>query len=81
MIVWAESDTTEAAILAPIEFAADVDGGRAPLQYSWNFGDGTDSRERNPAHTFAEAGTYLVDMHVTDARGEVDTDFLEIEIE
>jgi len=47
--------------------SADVDGSIA--SYSWDFGDGLTSTERNPAHVFAAAGTYTVALTVTDARG------------
>jgi PKD repeat protein len=34
--------------------------------WSWNFGDGTTSAERNPAHVFTQPGTFTVEMTVTD---------------
>ena len=38
--------------------------------FVWNFGDGTTSTERNPMHSYAEAGTYTVRLT---ARGIVKT--------
>lgn len=38
--------------------------------FEWNFGDGTTSTERNPMHSYAEAGTYTVRLT---ARGIVKT--------
>jgi PKD repeat protein len=35
--------------------------------YKWNFGDDTVSNERRPIHTFAEPGTYEVDLEVVDS--------------
>ena len=38
----------------------------APVTYSWNFGDGTTSSEKNPApHTFPKLGRYTVSLYVT----------------
>ncbi|MFB7667140.1 collagenase [Kitasatospora sp. NPDC056138] len=38
--------------------------------WNWTFGDGTSSDERNPTHTYAAAGTYTVDLTVTDSSGK-----------
>ena len=40
-----------------------------PAQWSWNFGDGTTSTQRNPAKTFAAAGPYNVSLTVTNGGG------------
>ena len=34
--------------------------------WSWSFGDGATSSDRNPAHTYGAAGTYTVRLTVTD---------------
>ncbi|MDX1531776.1 MAG: PKD domain-containing protein, partial [Rhodothermales bacterium] len=39
---------------------------------SWDFGDGTTSTETNPTHTYAAAGTYSVELTVTDDGGASD---------
>jgi PKD repeat protein len=62
------------------KFMADVTSGCAPVavqftdqstgpvtSWSWDFGDGTNSTEQNPAHTFAAAGNYTVKLTVTNA--------------
>ena len=36
---------------------------------SWNFGDGTTSVEQNPTHTYTQAGTFTVELNVTDNFG------------
>ena len=41
------------------------------LEWTWNFGDGTSSTERNPLHTYAAEGTYDVTLTV---KGETGTD-------
>lgn len=35
-----------------------------PDSFSWDFGDGTKSTERNPVHTYTEAGLYNVSLRV-----------------
>ena len=36
------------------------------VTYSWSFGDGSSSQEKNPQHIYAAAGTYSVTLTVTD---------------
>ncbi|MCL4427159.1 PKD domain-containing protein [Patescibacteria group bacterium] len=36
------------------------------VTYLWNFSDGSTSTQQNPAHTFAQAGTYRVTLTATD---------------
>lgn len=38
--------------------------------WSWTFGDGETATTQNPAHTYAEEGTYEVTLTVTDQEGE-----------
>ena len=45
--------------------------GNAPItQWAWLFGDGGESAEQNPAHSYAIAGNYNVSLTVTTATGE-----------
>jgi PKD repeat protein len=44
--------------------------GTLPLQYLWNFGDGTTSTEQNPTHIFAPDGKYTVSLTVTNSYGK-----------
>ena len=39
------------------------------LSYLWNFGDGTDSKDLNPFHTFNKEGIYRVSLAITDIYG------------
>ena len=41
------------------------------LLYEWDFGDGHTSRDRDPVHGYAEAGTYTVRLTVEDDEGEI----------
>lgn len=37
------------------------------LIYEWSFGDGNQSAEQNPIHTYTEEGSFVVELKVTDA--------------
>ncbi|MCK6616513.1 MAG: PKD domain-containing protein [Cyclobacteriaceae bacterium] len=39
------------------------------VAYNWNFGDGNESTESNPAHVFASAGVYNTQLRVTASNG------------
>ncbi len=68
-----------------VDFRADPASGTAPLTVTftnhssdldgdalasrWEFGDGTESTESDPSHTYTTAGQFTVVLVVTDARG------------
>jgi PKD repeat protein len=73
------------------EFKSNVKTGNAPLaatftdlsyftgtnvEYTWDFGDGTVSYEKNPVHTYVSPGVYTVSLTVADENGE-DTEIKE----
>lgn len=39
------------------------------VRYLWDFGDGTQSVEQNPSHTYSSEGTYTVRLHLITASG------------
>ena len=41
-----------------------------PTSWWWDFGDGSTSTQQNPAHEYAEEGTFTVSLTVTNAGGE-----------
>ena len=77
-------------------FAADVTGGAVPLtvrftdqsignptSWAWDFGDGENSTEQRPTHTYDIVGTYTVKLTVTNLAGsddEVKTDYITVTI-
>jgi PKD repeat protein len=78
--------TVSAPILPVAAFSANTTSGVAPLTVgftnsstgvidsrSWNFGDGTTSTEVDPTHTFTVAGTYTVNLTVTNIAGSNST--------
>ncbi|WP_313790931.1 PKD domain-containing protein [Allomuricauda sp. SCSIO 65647] len=76
--------------------SATPDSGNAPLEvmftgsnstddvgivsYAWDFGDGGTSAEADPVYTFNTAGTYEVELTVTDGGGLTDTDTVTIQV-
>ncbi|HYH10595.1 MAG TPA: PKD domain-containing protein [Thermoanaerobaculia bacterium] len=46
-----------------------VDQSTGATSWSWDFGDGSQSSERNPVHTYASAGSYTVVLTVSNTAG------------
>ncbi len=66
----------------PVQFrdtTASPQGGSIESR-SWDFGDGTTSNERNPAHTYTETGTFTVTLTVVDSFGQSDSQSRELEV-
>lgn len=42
-----------------------------PVEWEWDFGDGTKSNLQNPSHTYKKPGTYIINLRVTFADGVV----------
>jgi PKD repeat protein len=59
------SDTAPLAV----SFAGSAQGGVSPYSYRWNFGDGQISSLQSPAHNYANPGTYIAVLTVTDSLG------------
>ncbi|MBT9186732.1 PKD domain-containing protein [Zobellia russellii] len=49
--------------------------------YSWDFKDGNSSDKSDPSHTFKSAGSYEVELTVTDAEGLKDTKTVSIRVD
>lgn len=45
----------------------------SPTQWDWDFGDGNTGNQQNPSHTYAQPGTYQVELLVTNTFGCLDT--------
>ncbi|MGB9938544.1 PKD domain-containing protein [Methanosarcina sp.] len=71
-----------APILPVTDFSSNVTSGIAPLNagftdkstgaptsWVWSFGDGTNSTQQNPVHTYSSAGNYTVTLTATNAQG------------
>ncbi len=77
------SNDTEAVAPATYEFEADITGGTEPYTIRWDMDDDgiVDSSEETVVATFNEAGTYNVNLDVTDSRGQTASDNVEIPVE
>jgi PKD repeat protein len=77
------SNDTEDVAPASFEFEANVTGGIEPYTYSWDFGDGSEESDDDETidHTFDQAGTYNVDLTVTDSSGRTVSDSILITVE
>lgn len=61
------STPTTADTVQFMDLSYDTDG--TVTAWSWNFGDGTSSTEKNPTHLYQKSGTYQVNLQVTDNDG------------
>ncbi|MDY0129072.1 MAG: PKD domain-containing protein, partial [Methanosarcina vacuolata] len=50
-----------------VDFTDDSTG--SPTSWKWDFGDGTDSTEQSPTHTYSATGTYTVKLTATNEAG------------
>jgi PKD repeat protein len=77
------SSDTEGVAPATFEFEADVAGGLEPYTINWDFGDGSseENDDETVEHTFDVAGTYNVDLTVTDSSGRTASDSMSITVE
>ena len=62
------SDTTP-FVSQEIEFTSQS-GGLEPLEYLWDFGDGTFSTEKSPSHRYPAEGSYDVTLTVRNEHGQ-----------
>ncbi len=56
---------------ATVNFSAAFSGGTPPYTSDWQFGDGSTSAAVSPSHLYARAGTYTVNLTITDTDGRM----------
>lgn len=64
----------------PVSFTGGASGGTTPYSYHWAFGDGAVSSDRNPDHTYSQAGTYSAILTVTDNSGLQNADSVSVTV-
>lgn len=69
---YAPDNPSTADNISFIDTSTDPDG--TISSWSWDFGDGGDSTEKNPTHRFVDDGNYDVELTVTDNAGGQDTE-------
>lgn len=75
------ADDTAVQVGQVVQFA-DLSTGVPSLwqpTYDWDFGDGSDSTDQNPTHSYTSPGTYIVSLTVTSPSGadtETKTDYI-----
>ncbi len=62
------ANTTSGNVPLTVAFTDESIG--TPTAWFWDFGDGEMSRVPNPVHTYTEAGDYIVELTVTNSRGQ-----------
>lgn len=55
---------------APLEVQFKDTSTNGPTSWSWDFGDGNNSAERNPVHTYSLVGNYTVSLTVKNENGQ-----------
>ena len=69
-VISASSNVSSADINYPIEFSSSPSGGTSPYTYSWTIGGTQVSTSQDFSHSFSTAGTYTVEVTLTDSIGE-----------
>ena len=81
LMVWAEAEPDEGAPPLEVQLKADVSGGVGDRKIKWEFGDGAPaSNELNPKHKYDKPGTFRASVEVSDASGDSDSDYVDIDI-
>ena len=53
-------------LLLSVQF---TDLSESATEWNWDFGDGSDSTDQNPTHTYSKAGNYTVTLIASNANG------------
>ena len=80
--VIADAEPDEGAPPLKVQFSASVEeeeGG--PFTFHWDFGDGKNSAEQNPMHSYDKIGEYTATLTVTNSKGQKGTDEIDIFVE
>jgi PKD repeat protein len=61
-----------------VSFTGSASGGVSPYSFSWSFGDGQSSALQSPPHSYANPGTYIAILTITDGAGNAASKSLKI---
>ncbi|MDQ3873699.1 MAG: PKD domain-containing protein [Thermoproteota archaeon] len=76
------ASATSGVAPATFEFDVSIGGGLKPYNIYWDFGDGSQERDKETvAHTFDQAGKYTVTVTVTDSVGQAGSAGIGITVE
>ncbi len=75
------SSTSEPFVAELVSFSATAQGGVEPYTFAWDLGDGTTATGQNVTHGYAEPGTYVPELTVTDDEGTTQTFRREVRVE
>ncbi len=64
------ADSTNGTAPLTVRFTPAASGGSGAYGYRWDFGDGNGSTERDPIHTYWNAGSYSATLEVRDGLGQ-----------
>ena len=64
-------NNTPGYVLVPVQFTDTSTN--VPTKWFWDFGDGTNSTDQNPTHTYTAAGNYTVTLTATNYKGSDST--------
>jgi len=65
LVVFASADSAGGDVPLTVNFSAWTDGDLVGVNYHWDFGDGEEIFEQNPAHTYTSNGSYIVTLTAT----------------
>jgi len=68
VIQFAADNTTFCSVPSSVNFTNNTTGTET-ITYLWSFGDGSDTTDANPTHTYTSPGTYDVSLTATDQYG------------
>lgn len=65
----AQANPTSGTVPLQVNFTSSGSGGSEPYSFLWDFGDGSNSTEQNPIHTYQNPGNYNWNFLLTDSKG------------
>ena len=83
LTAFADADETVGEVPLTVKLNVDVvdNTGNPPFKYTWDFGDATEfSTEKSPSHVYKIPGSFRASVIITDSKGEVDQDYVDLSV-